>query len=316
MGVKLPIVGGPNLVRAIVILAGLSIATCATAQTSVFDQRRQVFSFEIVNQTEPIRPATTPTAPPSSGPATTSSSSPSAPASSPETKNKVAKEITDKVQEFLAKREFAKAIAVITEALATDTANAELYRLRATIQCRAANVKLCLEDVSKAVETDTDYAPAYLFRGLVRIDIGQPQDALPDCEATIRIWPERPLGYNCRGLANSALREFARATTDFDEALSRDAKFAAAHYNKGLNFARQNKLDEAIESFSAAVQINDKYDESYAQRGNARVAKGDVAGGRADFAKALSLNGRNFTAAVGMQALQVGKALDTLAGKK
>ena len=46
------------------------------------------------------------------------------------------------------------------------------------------------------------------------------------------------------------------------------------------------------------------------------MSKGDAANARADFAMALSLNGRNFTAAVGTQALQVGKALDTLAGKK
>lgn len=299
--------------RVIALLAGLCFAASAAAQ-SVFlrDQPRATLLSETSNQSEP--PAQQPAAAPPTAPANVPNTA-TATVSPSETKYKVAKELIDKMQEFVGRREYAKAIASITEALATDNGNAELYRLRATLQCRAANVKLCLEDAGKAVETDKEYAPAYLFRALVRIDSGQPKDALSDCEATIRIWPERPLGYNCRGLANRTLGDFSQAITDFNQAISHDAKYAVAHYNKGFTYALQNKFDEAIESYSLAIQINDKYDDSYAQRGKLRINKGDAANARADFAKALALNGRNFTAAVGIQALQVGKALDALAGK-
>jgi tetratricopeptide (TPR) repeat protein len=291
----------PNFVRAIALLAGLCLATPAAAQAIVqYDEPLPTLPFEVGNQS----------APPGLPAAALATAAPAG------SKNKVAKELTDKVQKLAGQKEFAKAMALITEALATDSGNAELYRLRAIIQCRTANMKLCLEDANKAVETDKEYTPAYLFRGLVRIDAGLPKDALSDCEATIRMWPKSPLGYNCRGLANHALRDFSRAIADFDEALSLDAKYAFAYYNKGLTYVLQNKPDEAIASFSSAVQINDKYDDSYAQRGKARIGKGDMAGARADFDKALSLNGRNHTAAVGMQALQAGTALDVLAGKQ
>jgi tetratricopeptide (TPR) repeat protein len=287
-------------VRAVVLLAGLFLTVPAAAQTLVAsDEPRPTPPLEAGNQAMPPGQ-------PAAAPAT------AAPAQS---KHDVAKELTDKVQELAGRKDFAKAIALVTEALATESGNAELYRLRATIQCRAANMKLCLEDANKAVEADKEYTLAYLFRGLARIDAGLSKDALSDCEATIRMWPERPLGYNCRGLANRALRDFSRAIADFDEALSHDGKFASAHYNKGLTYMLQNKPDEAIASFSSAVKINDRYDDSYAQRGKALIGKGDVAGAKADFSKALSLNGRNYTAAVGIQALQVGKALDVLAGK-
>ena len=46
------------------------------------------------------------------------------------------------------------------------------------------------------------------------------------------------------------LGDYPRAITDFNEAISRDAKYAVGHYNKGFTYALQNKLDEAIESFS------------------------------------------------------------------
>jgi tetratricopeptide (TPR) repeat protein len=227
----------------------------------------------------------------------------------------VPKELTDKVQEFTSHGDFAKAIAAITEALAKDSENPELYRLRATLQCRTANMKLCLEDATKAVDLDKEYAPALYFRGLARIDAGQARAALTDCEATIRIWSDRPQGYNCSGLAHRALRSYDLALADFDGALAKDAKFSLAPYNKGVTYVLMNKPDDAIASFTSAIAINDKYDDAFAQRGKVRIHKGDVAGARGDFARALALNGRNRTAGVGMEALQVGKALDALAGR-
>src|SRR5262249_33732470 len=136
-----------------------------------------------------------------------------------------------------------------------------------------------------------------------------------DCEATVRLWPERAVGYNCRGLAYKGIGDFAKALSSFDEAISHDAKFATAYYNKGMTFVSQNKLDDAIANFSHAVEINEKYDESYAQRGKVRMSKGDVANARADFDKALTINSHNFTAAVGVQAMQLGLALDALSKK-
>jgi tetratricopeptide (TPR) repeat protein len=296
-----------DAVRAVALLAGVCFAASAWAQTTVADELpRPILPFHmalLVMADEPelagAEPAPDPAPPPSQEP-----------------RHAVPKELSDKVREFASHNDFAKAIALITEALAKDSGNAELYRLRATLQCRAANMKLCLEDAGKAVEADMDYAPAHLFRGLARIDAGQPRDALTDCEATVKIWSDQPQGYNCRGLAHRALREYEIALADFDGALAKDAKFSPAPYNKGITYVLMSRPDEAIASFSSAIVLNEKYDEAFAQRGKVRIHKGDVAGGRVDFAKALSLNGRNRTAAVGMEALQVGEALDALAGKK
>jgi tetratricopeptide (TPR) repeat protein len=289
-----------DVVRAVALLAGLCLAASASAQMIPGEVPQPILPFDMAD--EPALAGAEPAPDPG--------------ASTPqEPKHVVPKELGDKVQEFASHGDFAKAIALITEALANDGDNAELYRLRATMQCRAANMKLCLEDASKAVEADTDYAPALLFRALARIDAGQSRDALNDCEATIKLWTAQPQGYNCRGLAHRALRDYDLALADFDGALAKDAKFSLAPFNKGVTYALMNKPDDAIESFSSAIAINDRYDEAFAQRGKVRIHKGDVAGARGDFAKALSLNGRNRTAGVGIEALQAGKALDALAGK-
>src|SRR5262249_52804950 len=136
------------------------------------------------------------------------------------------------------------------------------------------------------------------------------------CEAAIRLWPERAEGYNCRGFVHRALHNYPQALADFDTALDKDRKFWIAQYQKGLVYVLQEQPQQAIASFTAALELNDKHDESYVQRGKLRVAAGDIEGGRADFAKALALNGRNHMAAIGAQALLMGKALDDLVGKK
>jgi tetratricopeptide (TPR) repeat protein len=87
-------------------------------------------------------------------------------------------------------------------------------------------------------------------------------------------------------------------------------------FDKGTVYALLGQPDQAIATYTAVIELNEKHDESYAQRGTLRIAAGDVEGARADFAKALALNGRNHTAAVGAQALHVARALDALATKK
>jgi len=170
--------------------------------------------------------------------------------------------------------------------------------------------------VSRAIEADKEFVPAYLLRANVQLQKGQPQQAMADCDAITRLLPEEPPGYGCRGHVHRALRDYPKALADFDEALGKDSKYWVALYDKGTVYALQGQAEQAIASYSAAIALNDKHDESYAQRGRLRIAAGDIEGGRTDFDKALALNGRNHTAAIGAQALQVGRALDALAGKR
>jgi tetratricopeptide (TPR) repeat protein len=326
-----------DFVRAIVLLASLSLAAGALGQ-SIPDLQSQA-PLPVEMQGQPLQPEgqqPSPAPPPllsPGGPETTlpgsapnvfspttrgpgpkdlESTRPERPAA----KNTVPKGLAQQVDALAAKKEFAKAIAAIDEALKTDSSNAELYRLRATVHCRSGNLKLCMQDADRAVEADAEYIPAHLFRATLRMTFGQAKNAVADCETVIKLQAGSPLGYNCRGLANRALREFAQAITDFDEALSRDSKFAIAHYNKGITYIMQNRFDDAIASLSASIDLNPKHDDSYAQRGKARMGLGDMAGARGDFAKALAMNRVNVVAAVGLQALQIGKALDSLADQK
>lgn len=314
-----------KVVRAVAVLAGLCIAAAASAQ-SVSDIESQlprsiaeVGQFAPEGQQSPTLPPAAPAPPTTSTPGVfspTTATPKLAPPARAKSNHILPKELAQQVDALATKREFAKAIAAIDEALKTDSGNAELHRLRATVHCRAGNLKLCLQDADRAVASDPEYLPTRLYRATVRTNAGLAKDALSDCDAVIKLQPENPLGYNCRGFVNRGLREFSQAIADFDEALRRNDKFALAHYNKGVTYILQNRFKDALASLSSAIEIDPKHDDSFAQRGKARIGLADVAGARADYVRAMSLNRGNFVAVVGMQGLHVGKALDALSEKK
>jgi len=228
----------------------------------------------------------------------------------------VAQELRDRIEDLLRRREFAGALKLIDQALAQEGGNAALLLMRAQADCRFGRLDACLEDAGRALEADKDLVPAYLLRANARLDRGRPADALADCEAIMRLVPEEPIGYGCRGRVHRALRNYPQALADLDEALRRNARYWAALFDKGSVYALLGQPQQAIATYTAVIELNEKHDEAYAQRGTLRIAAGDVEGARTDFARALALNGRNHTAAVGAQALHVARALDALATKK
>jgi tetratricopeptide (TPR) repeat protein len=310
-----------ELVRAVTLLAGMGVAAAAGAQHDLTIEMPMPLAIEDhsapLGQQAPVLEPGAPAAPTTSAPGGVFSPTTTAPSGAPQgSKHRLSRELTQQVAALVAKKEIAKAIAAIDEALKTASGTAELHLLRARVHCHIGNRKLCLEDADRGVASDLEYSPARLYRATVLLSVGRAKDAVADCDAVIKLQSESPLGHNCRGVAHRGLREFSRAIADFDEALRRDGKFAIAHYNKGMTYILQNQFKDAIASLTAAIDINPKHDDSFAQRGKAHISLDDVASARADYAKALSLNRGNIVAAAGMQGLHVGKALDALATQK
>ena len=267
------------------------MATSAAAQTTILrDQPHPALPFEIVNQSDPSEQTTTSPAVPNAPPAPTAPviapTTAPAPVTPSDTKYKVSRNSPTRCRNFRGGREFAKAIALITEALTAESGNAELYRLRATIQCRAANIKLCLEDASKAVESDKEYAPGPFVSRVGSYRAGQPKDAVSDCEATIRIWADRPQGYNCRGSRQQGVGDYP-VPLQISTSLS-SGQNSPSPTTTRASHTHLSKLGEAIESFSVAIRSTTNSMIPMLQRGKRASAKGDVVGARADYAKALS----------------------------
>jgi tetratricopeptide (TPR) repeat protein len=64
----------------------------------------------------------------------------------------------------------------------------------------------------------------------------------------------------------------------------------AAFTYRGNAYFGKGQYDRAIEDYDQAIRLNPNYAEAYNNRGLAKRAKGDFAGGDADIAKAKQLN--------------------------
>lgn len=65
---------------------------------------------------------------------------------------------------------------------------------------------------------------------------------------------------------------------------------ADSAYQKGANYLKQNRLDEAITEFSKAIELNPSMDKAYYDRGRVYEAKGDLDKAIEDYTKAIGLN--------------------------
>jgi tetratricopeptide (TPR) repeat protein len=112
-----------------------------------------------------------------------------------------------------------------------------------------------MRDLNEALVLDSRSAMALYYRCDVRAIVGALDEALADCQESLRIRPD----------------------------------VVPALDSRGLVYLKRGALDEAIADYDAALRIHSKHPYSLFGRGVARRMKGDVAGGDADIAAAKTI---------------------------
>ena len=86
-----------------------------------------------------------------------------------------------------------------------------------------------------------------------------------------------------RGAALRNLGRYQEALVDYESALAVNPGHGAAHNNRGVALAALNRYAEAQEAYERALAINARDDRARFNRGLARLVRGDLAAGLADF---------------------------------
>jgi tetratricopeptide (TPR) repeat protein len=178
---------------------------------------------------------------------------------------------------------------------------------------------------SRAIRGNPRHAVAYAGRSWAYLARGEPQKALADSDAAIRLSPGLCDGYRARAnvLASTnrlpeaidALSEAirrapecgpayydrallasrhgfkdAKPLADVQEAIRLDPKSAPAHALAGFILYQQKKYDEAIAACDRALAIDGKEAQAYFWRGWAELAKGELKQGGRDLDRAQTLD--------------------------
>jgi tetratricopeptide (TPR) repeat protein len=167
--------------------------------------------------------------------------------------------------------------ALIQAGQETKTGWAGIYQRRGIAYYNKGLTDQAIADYTQVITLKPDFAPAYYDRAEVLLNTGDPDDAIDDYTKAIALRPRYAEAYSGRGVA---LEKKGQIQPGLAEAYTHRADF---YMSKG-------QTDQAIADCSKAIAIEPDYAQPYYQRGLAKQAKGDMAGGDADIAKAKQLN--------------------------
>ncbi len=123
-------------------------------------------------------------------------------------------------------------------------------------------------DLTRAIDLDPVYAPAFGYRGSAYLLDGDHDRAIADLNRAVRLDPRYAIAYSNRGEARGIREEYLFAITDFTEAIRLDPKIRAAFAGRGA--ARNAKGDHrgAIADYTEALKLDPADVTSLAFRGD------------------------------------------------
>ncbi|BBM85343.1 serine/threonine-protein kinase [Candidatus Uabimicrobium amorphum] len=227
-------------------------------------------------------------------------------------------------------KEYQKAFADYEKALAIQPKNHSIYFNRAVLYIDTQEYQKATDDLQKVLDLAPNNERAYtnlgvvyfdlkkylqamacydkaidiapradthLNRGLLNVQMRQPEKALDDFNAAIRLKPNYANAYFNRGNLFFRDKKWNLALTDYTKALSLDSNNALLYYNRGSLYAQTKQVDLALDDFAKSIQINPRYAPVYNRRAYIYAyEKKDLKKAFSDFTKAINLDRQFFEA--------------------
>ncbi|MDQ7778944.1 MAG: tetratricopeptide repeat protein, partial [Planctomycetota bacterium] len=147
-----------------------------------------------------------------------------------------------------------------------------------------------LEDMTKAIEADPEWAEAWAERGRLLLLLGNVSKSLADLKKALELNPSSSMAQYWYGKALESSGDQAAAATHYEEAVRLHPKSSHALLATASSLARQGKIDEAMDACNKILALDWSSAEAYLARGGLFLLKGDTAAALADFEKVASIN--------------------------
>ena len=202
----------------------------------------------------------------------------------------------------------------------------DAYINRGLVNNELQDYEASLKDYDKALELDSKCALAYNNRGYTKYKQQDYEGALKDYNKAIFLNPKFKMAldnkaqlflevcieddkdfsekyYLSLGIQDVNSGSFPDALRSLDEVLKYNPKSDLAYLYKGIAYHSLNKLDEAYENYSKAIEINKTLTDAYYNRGQL-IAKTNPKGALDDFASAIALDSKFIDAYYSLAAVQ------------
>lgn len=146
-------------------------------------------------------------------------------------------------------------------------------------------IAACTRAIGSGRLHDRDLAVEYYNRGVNYAAKGDYDHAVADYSEAIKLDPKYADAYGNRGNAYRDTHDIDRAFADYNQALQ-IRPGAIDYFNRGNAYYLKHDYERAIDDYSEAIKLEPAFARAYYNRGLARRANGDSAGGDADIAMA------------------------------
>ena len=194
------------------------------------------------------------------------------------------------------KRDYDKAIAAYSSAIAADPENVRIIDARGVAYERKGEDDLAMADYQLALQKRPNFALAYNNRGTLFLRKGALQSALDDFNTALKYAPAQYLAHANRGRVLALNKEFDAALADFAEAIRIDGNATLAFTLRCVAYIDMRRFDDAIGDCNTVIDKVQNGQLAMARRAEAYMGKGNLDAALKDLTAVLALNPNNVRA--------------------
>lgn len=142
------------------------------------------------------------------------------------------------------------------------SARANIANLKRTL----GNSDDAMDEIEKAIESDSSMLHPYLARAFQRMEGGYYKGAIEDYDRALEIDDKNPEIWLNRGIVKEKMNDLKGAFADYTTAIERDEKYVKAWLNRGNVLSKQGRFKEASEDYTVAITFSPDYAFAYYNR--------------------------------------------------
>ena len=168
--------------------------------------------------------------------------------------------------------------------------SAETYLFWGCEKYEGGDYEGAIADFDNAIQLKSDYANAYLGRGIAKADLRQDLAAIADYNTTIQLKPDYAYTYYMRGITKGRLGQHFAAITDYDTAIRLKPDYADAYQmRRGTVKGHLGQYFDAIADCDTAIRLKPDYADAYHTRAIAKTDLQQYLAAIADYDTAIRL---------------------------
>jgi len=114
-----------------------------------------------------------------------------------------------------------------------------------------------VESASHVIDRDSTNVEARVLRARAHVALRQPETAVADFDAALRLKPERAELYNARGSARFQAGDVAGSIDDFDHYIKMRPAEERGHWKRGISYYYAGQFDKGRRQFEAYQTFDD-----------------------------------------------------------